>query len=158
MNSGDTSAKGKSFQALDESKRREICAILAVGCSRRTAAKYVGCAVDTIRRTALRDPEFEECLRKAESQHEIIHLRNIQEAGGRYWRASAWVLERLYAARYAARPADGISREQLSQILAEFAQIVAEEIPTAKYRASVLKRLVDLTVNLRTAAEESDDE
>ena len=47
---------------LDEGKQREIVAILTMGCSRRTAAQYVGCAPNTIQSTAERDPKFAEKL------------------------------------------------------------------------------------------------
>ena len=41
---------------LDPTKRQRIAALLAVGCSRRVAARYVGCSPSTITRTAARDP------------------------------------------------------------------------------------------------------
>ena len=64
-------AKCGRRSVLDEFKKREILAIVFVGCSRRTAARYVGCAVSTIANTAGRDPDFDEQLRKAEQQAEI---------------------------------------------------------------------------------------
>ena len=142
---------------LDEVKKGQICAMLAVGCSRSTAAKFVGCAVGTIRHTAGRDPKFDTALKAAESKHEVIHLKNIQEAGKRYWRVSAWALERMYPARYAAQGSGSIAREQLNDVLEKFATIVAEEVPVAKYRANILKRLSDLTVGLLREAQENED-
>ena len=58
---------------LDEIKRREILAILAVGGSRRVAAKYVGCAVSTIQNTADRDPQFAAQLHRMEYQSDHFH-------------------------------------------------------------------------------------
>ncbi len=52
---------------LDEMKQREIVAILSMGCSRRTAAHYVGCAHSTIQYTAERNDKFAEKLDRAES-------------------------------------------------------------------------------------------
>ena len=43
---------------LDDAKRREICAILAMGGNRETAARYVGCHRTTIANTAERDEEI----------------------------------------------------------------------------------------------------
>ena len=65
---------------LDAAKKREIVAILSVGCSRVTAARYVGCHPDTIRKTALRDEKFAIQLRQAETTHEILHVKNINAA------------------------------------------------------------------------------
>ncbi len=78
--------------SLDEGKRREVIAILSVGCSRATAAQYVGCHGTTITRTATRDAEFARQVRQAESLLEIKHLKNIDAAAKdtRYWRAAAW--------------------------------------------------------------------
>ena len=56
---------------LDEAKKREILAIVAVGCSRSTAAAYVGCATSTIQNTADRDPAFAEKLRQAAYNTEV---------------------------------------------------------------------------------------
>ena len=71
---------------LDQVKRGQICAILAVGSTRTVAARYVGCAVSTIRATAIRDPEFLAQLQHAESRHEVGHLQAIQAAAtsGKY--------------------------------------------------------------------------
>ena len=82
---------------LDEIKQREILAILSVGCSRRTAAKYVGCAPSTIQNTAERDEKFAEKLDRGENQAVVTHMTNINKAAkkAQYWRAAAWALERL---------------------------------------------------------------
>jgi hypothetical protein len=135
---------------LDETRQREILAILPVGCSRRTAARYVGCAVSTIQNTADRDPSFAEKLRQAEYQHEFAYLRNIQQAAKKpqYWRAAAWVLERVVPEKYARRGPDVITIDQIKQVLAQFAEIIVAEVPVAKYRQKIIKRLESLTKSL----------
>jgi len=146
---------------LDEIKRREILAILTVGCSRRTAANYVGCAVSTIQNTADRDPKFAEALRHAEHQSEIAYLKNIQKAARKeqYWRAAAWALERRNPEEYARRGPDVITVDQIRLILAEFTQIVVSEVPIPRYRKNVLKRLHALSAGLRRSAnKETTDE
>jgi hypothetical protein len=138
---------------LDDGKKREICAILAVGCSRAVAARYVGCHPGTIRNTALREEEFALQLEQAESRHEILHLSHINSAAkeGRYWRAAAWALERKYPDRYGQRHPDVITIEQISQVLAQFADVIFEEIEEPEYRQRVLARLTDLTAGLNAA-------
>ena len=155
-------AKRGRRPVLDEVKRGEILAILTVGCSRRTAAKYVGCAVTTIKRTADRDPEFAEDLCRKENQHEFTYLKNIRQAAEKpqYWRAAAWVLERVFPDKYARRGPDVITIKQISSLLARFAEIIVEEVPVPRYRKNILKRLETLTRGLGgpAAKKEPDDE
>lgn len=132
-------------------KRREICAILNMGCSRKTAAKYVGCSVDTIRNTARRDEQFRTQLRKAESNLEINQLRNIQDAAKKYWQAAAWVLERKYPEHYARRDPKQITLTQVSNLLAQLADIIVEEVPVPEYRRAILKRVQSVTLGLQSA-------
>jgi hypothetical protein len=131
---------------LDETKRREVCAILAVGGTRLMAASYVGCAPATIRSRAVRDPEFAEQLRKSELSAEITFLKSIQAAVGdvKQWRAAAWALERLFPERYARRAPDSITIEQMTEIIKALAGIIVGEIPGKKLRQRVLARLGEL--------------
>jgi hypothetical protein len=137
---------------LDDTKRREVCAVLSMGGSRRLAARYVGCAPATIRNTAERDPEFAAQLDQAEGQHELLYLRNIQAAAKKeqYWRAAAWMLERRYPERYAERPLGAITVEQIIELLAQFAEIVVQELPHRDDQQRVLGRLELLGTNLET--------
>jgi hypothetical protein len=136
---------------LDDAKRREICAILAMGGNRETAARYVGCHRTTIAKTAERDEAFAEALSRAESLHEVQHLTNINRAGkeGRYWRASAWALERRYPARYSKRNPRMVTMAQVAQILSQFADLVLDEVPTPEYRERIIARLGDLATGLQ---------
>lgn len=145
---------------LDDVKRREILAILSVGCSRRTAARYVGCAPSTIQNTADRDSQFAQELRHAEYQSEIGYLRNIQKAARqeRYWRAAAWALERKNPRDFARRGPDVITVDQIKQLLAQFAEIIVEEVPVAMYRKNILKRLGGLTAGLGRAGEDDEQD
>jgi len=128
---------------LDEIKKREILAILTVGCSRRVAAAYVGCSPSTIRSTAQRDSRFAEQLRHADHQAELGYLSTIQKAGSqeRYWRAAAWALERKNPEDFAPRHPDIVTLDQIAQLMTDFARLIEEEIPVAIYRQNVLKRL-----------------
>lgn len=147
---------------LDENKRTQILAILGVGCSRLTAASFVGCAVSTIRRTAERDPEFARQLGRAEYNAEINYLKNIRKAANKeqYWRAAAWALERKNPRDFARRGPDVITVDQIASLLAQFTEIVVEEVPVARYRKNILRRFAALTANLQrsTRKEAPDDE
>jgi hypothetical protein len=132
--------QGGRPRALDSSKKREILAILSMGCKPAVAAEYVGCAPSTIQRTMERDAEFAEAVARARSGGEVGLVRYVRKAAGneRYWRAAAWALERLYPSRYQAAPARGISAEQLAEALKELARTIVEQIPE-RYRKEVLR-------------------
>jgi hypothetical protein len=135
---------------LDAIKKREIIAILSVGCSRRVAARYVGCSPKTIQNTAERDPDFAEGLRQAEERIELTQLKNIAAAArkAQYWRAAAWMLERTRPQQYASRRPDVVTREQLARLMVRFAQIVAEDVTVSRDRKTVIKRLDRLAADL----------
>ena len=130
---------------LDAAKKREILAIVAVGCSRTAAAAYVGCAISTIQNTADRDPTFAEKLRQAAYATELGLLKNIRNAaeqgavlaGGGLGAGAA-----LSRALCPPRP-DVITLEQVAALLGQFSDIVAEEVP-GRFRKRVLKRLEKL--------------
>jgi len=155
-------ARGGRRPVLDEIKKREILALLTVGCSLRVAARYVGCDPSTIRRTAQRDPKFAERLRQAQYHAEIGFLKNIQRAARKeqYWRAAAWALERTFPERYGRRDPEAITIEQLTRLLSRFADIIVEEVPVAAHRKRILKRLERLTAGLRRSSvrRERDDD
>ncbi len=144
---------------LDDGKRREICAILAVGCTRAIAARYVGCHPDTIRRTAQRDEVFGLAIERAETKHEIKHLSNINKAAqeGRYWRAAAWRWSGKYPARYAQRDPALFTAEQVSQVLGQFADAILEEVPGEEDRQRIVSRLTSLTEALAGDGNEGDE-
>ncbi len=130
---------------LDEGKRREILALLSVGCSMSMAAEYVGCVPDTIQNTAKRDPKFAERLVQAKCNAELGLVRNIRNAAKKeqYWRAAAWALERNFPEKYGRRGPDVITLEQIGLLLSRFSAIVAEQVPE-RGRKALLKKLHEL--------------
>ena len=136
---------------LTDAKKREIIAIISVGCSRRIAAEYVNCSPRTIQNTADRDPEFAEQLRKASLQTELTFLKNIRDAAKKeqYWRAAAWGLERLNPRDFAQQKPGALSPEQVIDLLDRLAEMVVEEVPVARNRKRLLKRIGELADELR---------
>src|SRR5262245_53946724 len=90
-------------RALNDSKRREVYALVSTGCSLSAAARYVGCCTRTIRREALRNQEFYDELRRAELACQVSPLRAVRRAAETHWRAAAWLLERTDPDRFARR-------------------------------------------------------
>lgn len=132
---------------MDDTKKREIIAILAVGCSRETAARYVGCHPRTIDKAIRHDPEFAKQVARSEEQSELFFIKRIRNAAEKeqYWRAAAWALERRLPNRYAARGAHTVTFEQVIRLMSEIAEIVAGEIQDAKTRINVVRRLQKMT-------------
>lgn len=135
---------------LDHVKKREILAIVAMGCSRRTAASYVGCSPKTILNTADRDPEFAAQLRRAEHASEIEYLQRIRNAAKKeqYWRAAAWALERINPEDFAKRPPRSLTPEQIAALLLQLADVLVAELPVGAYRKRVVKALDRLLARL----------
>jgi hypothetical protein len=156
--------RGRPY-VLDEGKRREILAILSVGCSQTLAARYVGCAPSTIRREAVRDPKFAERLQQAKCNAELSLVKHIRAAAKKeqYWRAAAWALERGFPDKYARRGPDVITADQLAQILAEIAESIVNRVPIPEYRKNIVKdiesamRSLGYTVQKPKCEETADD-
>lgn len=140
---------------LDDIKRAQICAILAVGGSRALAANYVGCAPETIRRTADRDPEFHAALLRAESQHEIQCLQRIQDASKKdtHWRAATWTLERIYPDRYATRKPHSLNSVELAEFLDRFAEIVTTHVTDPETCEMLLSAMSALSTELKSESQ-----
>ena len=136
---------------LDDAKRREIVAILAVGASRRAAARYVGCAPSTIGYTAAHDPVFGRQIERVQQQAELTYLKNIRDAAKKpqYWRAAAWVLERRNPEDFAPRKPGVVAMKQVHRFLEHFAQVVVEEVPAARQRQRILARIEALLATIR---------
>lgn len=139
--------QGKREQ-LNAYERSQICAIIAVGCSRDCAANYIGCSVATIERLVARSKSFAAKLAAAESQNEITHLENIRAAGKKEWRASAWALERRYPERYGPRKPKSLTSAQVTNVLSEFATLVLETTSDAELRERLQTQLNEMLQEL----------
>jgi hypothetical protein len=63
-------------QKIDDARRSRICAMVALGCDLRQAARLAGCSYPTIRRETLRHPVFRDKLRRAmKNKAQINSLR-----------------------------------------------------------------------------------
>jgi hypothetical protein len=115
-------------RALDDAKRREICALVAGGCGIREAARYVRCGINTIRREAERNPQFGQQLRSSEVYAQLSPLRAMQQAVGTHWRAAAWMLERAFPERFARPDQGAFGARQARQLMNEVLQVISSEM------------------------------
>jgi len=119
---------------LDETRQNEICAILAVGGTRKMAAQYVGCHPRTIYKLVTKDSKFAERLARTELSPEIKFLKNISDAADdkKYWRAAAWALERIYPNRYAARKPGTITIDHIDEITRYIVDAAMKQVPDTR--------------------------
>ena len=126
---------------LDETKRRTVVALVANGSSRQVAARYIGCAPNTIVRTAARIPEFARELAQAEQTAEITLLRSVQAAAKRprHWRAAAWLLERRNPDDFAPRAPNVLTDQQVAQMINQMVEVLHEDVSEENYVRAMQK-------------------
>ncbi len=135
-------------RVLDEVKQREVCALVAAGCSLTSAAKYVGCDRGTLRREADRNAEFDAQLRHAELQAEVNPLRSVYLASTTNWRAAVWLLERTRPELYARAATNLVKMETVQDLIARVLQVTAEELsdsPTGQASCQRLTQAIEHT-------------
>lgn len=128
---------------LTKKQKDEIVAILSVGCTRGTAARYVGCKQTDIKAAAKEDDSFAASLAHAQEQAEITSMKNIHSAAQqeRYWKAAAWILERKNPENYRLRSPGTFNAEQLKFIVAQLSKIVTDEVKSPANRKRILSRM-----------------
>jgi len=141
----------KPRKLQDKTKQEKVITALELGCSLTAAAKLANCSPNTVRRETRLDPDFGERYEKARGQSEFDYLDLLHSAAKKpqYWRAAAWALERRFPKHYAPRSPDVITLSQITILIAKIAQILEEEIPVARLRKNILKRLDAITSDLR---------
>lgn len=149
-----------SRKILDESRKREILAIISVGCSIETAGRYVGCAESTIRREMRTDKNFAKEVLKAGEQSEVFFLQKIRKAAEKeqYWRAAAWALERRIPERYEKRGANTLTLEQVHSFMRRLASCVITQIKDPEERLAVIANIRKLMSGIVNEAAESTTE
>lgn len=152
--SPDPSPKRGRPRILDETRRREICALVAGGCSLREAARYVHCGINTIRRELERNSEFSEALRHSQMYAQMSPLRAMQQAVATHWRAAAWMLERAYPDRFGRRDPAAFNARQARSLMSEILDVVSGEILDPLVRERIEKRLrATFEYTIRTACD-----
>ena len=124
---------------LDPDRRQQIVALLTVGCSRRIAARHVGCSPSTITRTAARDPDFAGQVARAETNVDVELLGAIRQAAknDRYWRAAGWLLERRNPHDFMKHPSRSYTAEQVIQLLVATLDTLRDAIPAPQRNLAI---------------------
>ena len=133
-------------RSLDETKQREILALISAGCGIETVARYVGCSPRTVYRETRRNKEFWDRFRKAELASSLNALKTIQNAATTNWRAATWLLERQLPQNFAATHRDMIDPYDVGQIFDRFFDELRRSIPDEKMRRRIMKRIERTTM------------
>ena len=123
---------------------------ISAGCGIVGAARYVGCAVSTIRREARRNPVFNEKLRRAHLAAELAPLNALRQAAGRHWRTAAWLLERADVQRYGKQNVRFIKPDQLKELTETVAEIVNHEINDDDAARRIVRRFEEMARRFET--------
>ncbi len=128
-------------RALDETKRREICALLTAGAGIRQAARYVGCSASTIHREAARSEEFREQMRRAEATAQLAPLQSMRQAAQTHWRAAAWMLERSDPDRFGRRHQKTLGPKEIRALARDLLAVFDQEIDHPILRERIAQRV-----------------
>jgi hypothetical protein len=128
----------------------KICAILAAGCDRETAAGVAECTIVDIARAIANLASFAIKVRHAEATAEFRHMQNILNAtkDGKYWRASVWWLERRSPERFARRPAGAITSHQLKQAVVAWSEVLQQEFDSPADQQRISTCLEEITESI----------
>jgi hypothetical protein len=124
-------ARGRP-RALDEAKKREICALVAAGSTVSRASRYVGCVHKTVVNEARRDREFAEKLRRAEWQAEMDPLAALKGKAKTNWRAAAFLLNRLDREQKEVSPLENFDQGCLRDFRHDFRSRLEQEVTDVK--------------------------
>jgi len=147
---------------LCETKQRDLCALISVGCPLAMAARHVGCSIFTVRREARRDPSFQDRLRCSQLNTELSPVVTLRDAARNNWRAAAWLLERTQPEEYARRAPTALGRHELSELVDRIGEVIRDEIRDRRQAARLRRRVqIEVQVVLRklqslSAAEKSE--
>ena len=133
-------------RALNEAKRREICALVSAGAGIHRAAEYVGCSHSTICREAKRDDAFREQLRRAKATSQLAPLQAMRQAVQTNWRAAAWMLERSDPDQFGRRYRNSLGQKELRALARDLMAIFDEVVEDPLLREQVAER-VQATIN-----------
>ena len=118
---------------LDETKRREIFALVSAGCNIRDAARYVRCAPSTIHREANQNEEFRDQLRRAELVSQLQPMCVMQHTIGTHWCAASWMLERTHPERFARYNPRSFGPKEARALTSDIMAIIKDEIPNPMF-------------------------
>jgi hypothetical protein len=139
---GNKSKRGRprlSDDALDK-----IVLLVGVGCSRRSAAQYVGCSPATIVNHMRRNEAFAQKIRSAEVYRVVQPLQNLRQQGNRSWRAAAWFLERIDRKQFGRQIVEVAPWQDVEKLFRSWTEMNLEAVADPKQREQMKARAQEL--------------
>ncbi len=122
--------------------KRQLAALLAIGCDIEKSADFCGVVVADLLSELETDVAWQYDLKRAVAGFEIQHLQKLQAASRdeKNWKLSQWWLEGRWPDRYA-RKADVVTTSELTKFVATIGEILGDEITDNELRDRVLAKL-----------------
>ena len=132
--------KKKTLSATD---KNGILAVVALGASLETAARYFKREPQEILDALTDDADFQRDFKQAQEQAEVFFLKQVKTAAldAKNWRAATWSLERLRPDRYGRIKADAISVEEIKTLFARLRATIAAEFDNESERQKLEAKL-----------------
>lgn len=135
---------------LSDEQKKDICAIVANGCDRETAAKYARTTWAAIHAAMNEDRKFAEEVRLREALVELNHMRSLHKAAEKEanWRISVWWLETMHPERYGPRGSGQVTAKQLKLYVEHIATTLVVEVHNDDDRNRLLSKLHETAATL----------
>ena len=123
---------------IDAAMREKIIEYAKLVGSRKSAAAKAGISYQTLARDFHANPEFEDALKDAIEVFKSTHVARISLASQKDWKASAFLLERMFPELYGRRNADALTLNQAASLITLMANEMIDALPK-KYAALVYR-------------------
>lgn len=125
--------------------------MLAMGCDRLTACRFLRHQPAQLAQAIEGDPELAARLYQAEATAEFKHMKTLHEAAKdpTNWRVCVWWLEVHAPERFVSRSPHSLTAKQLLQAIEDLAGIIADAVEKPDDQQRVLERLADCAAELR---------
>ncbi len=137
-------------KALDATEKNGVLAVVALGASLETAARYFKREPREIVEALTADADFQRDFKQAQEQAEVFFLKQVKTAAldAKNWRAATWSLERLRPDRYGRTKANAISVEEIKALFARLRETLAAEFSDENERQKFEEKLDALLATL----------
>lgn len=128
---------------LDAKTKTGILAVVSLGATLETAARYFKREPREIVDEIAADAEFQRDFQQAREQAEVFFLKQVKSAAqdAKNWRAATWSLERLYPDRYGRLKADSVSVDELRALFERLRETIAAEFQEPADREKIEAKL-----------------
>lgn len=138
-----TLKKKRKRTPLDAQTKTGILAVISLGATLETAARYFKREPSELVDELVADAEFQREVKQAQEQAEVFFLKQVKSAAldAKNWRAATWSLERLYPDRYGRIKAGSISLDELRALFERLRETISEEFDDPRAREKIESKI-----------------